>query len=51
MAKCPNEYVDHHEHGEALPMHPCPYKMDVEDDEESLCPCCEKCMHECAQDI
>jgi hypothetical protein len=34
----------------ALPLHPCPYKADVNDDSETLCNCCEKCMGNCADD-
>ena len=32
-------------------LHPCPYKSDVHDDEETLCNCCKECTHECAEDV
>lgn len=31
--------------------HTCPYQEDVNDDYETLCNCCDECMHECSQDI
>ena len=37
--------------GEAQAPHPCPYKSDINDDNETLCNCCEGCAFECAQDI
>lgn len=36
---------------EALNDHVCPYAADVNNDEKSLCNCCEECMHQCAMDI
>lgn len=30
--------------------HPCPYKVELEDD-HTLCQCCYDCKHECAQDV
>ena len=32
-------------------MHPCPYAQDIEDDNESLCNCCNSCTEDCALDI
>lgn len=34
-----------------LEPHSCPFLSDVKDDEETLCTCCARCTHECAQDI
>lgn len=34
-----------------IAMHPCPYRSDVNDDEDTLCNCCEGCTTECAEDI
>lgn len=31
--------------------HTCPYKSDVDNDNETLCTCCAHCEHECAMDI
>jgi hypothetical protein len=31
--------------------HPCPYQSEINDDEETLCDCCEDCAQECAWDI
>ena len=31
--------------------HPCPYAVEIEDDNETMCNCCSKCEHECAMDI
>jgi hypothetical protein len=33
----------------ALPLHRCPYKSDMHDD-ETLCTCCEDCKKECSDD-
>lgn len=35
----------------ALLPHVCPYKLDIHDDDETLCTCCEDCTRECADDI
>ena len=32
-------------------LHVCPYKSEINDNEEDLCNCCEDCQHECAMDI
>lgn len=37
--------------GEANAPHPCPFLEDVGDDSETLCNCCDDCMHQCATDI
>ena len=37
--------------GTAIEDHTCPYAEDIHDDCESLCDCCENCIHECAMDI
>jgi hypothetical protein len=34
----------------ALPMHPCPYEQDVNDNDDP-CDCCHECMDGCAQEI
>ena len=41
------------EKGEAILDHtcPCPYAEEINEDCESLCDCCEDCIHECAMDI
>jgi len=31
--------------------HTCPYQVDVNNDREFTCNCCNKCEHECAMDI
>lgn len=31
--------------------HTCPYSVDINDDSETLCTCCDDCEHECAMDI
>lgn len=31
--------------------HPCPYRSDVNNDDDTLCRCCDACRHECAQDV
>lgn len=31
--------------------HTCPYLSDIEDDDETLCVCCERCENECYDDI
>lgn len=33
------------------PLHPCPYKEDINNDSESLCSCCDWCKQQCAYDI
>lgn len=35
----------------AQPMHPCPYRSDIDGDNETMCNCCEECQHECAMDV
>ena len=35
----------------ATDSHICPYKQDINDDEETLCTCCDECRQECAWDI
>lgn len=32
-------------------LHTCPYSVDVNNDEETLCDCCDECTYQCAQDI
>ena len=39
------------EKNEGKPLHICPYKAEIECDEETLCNCCDDCAHECADDI
>lgn len=31
--------------------HPCPYKSELQGDDETLCNCCDECCQECADDI
>lgn len=31
--------------------HTCPFKVEINDDSETLCSCCESCTHECAMEI
>lgn len=33
------------------PLHTCPFASDVENDNKSLCNCCDDCTSECAMDI
>lgn len=35
----------------ALQEHPCPYKMELENDRETMCVCCKSCRNECARDV
>ena len=32
-------------------LHTCPYRVEINDDNESLCNCCGECEGECAQDV
>ncbi len=36
------------EENEALPAHNCPFKIELHNDSETLCTCCEACKKECA---
>jgi len=50
--KCPCESDwPTRKHGPAQEPHPCPYRADIYDDEETMCTCCEECVCECAMDI
>ena len=31
--------------------HLCPFKEEVNNDEKSLCNCCEECTHDCLMDV
>ena len=31
--------------------HVCPYQSDINDDDETLCDCCDDCTAECAYDV
>ena len=31
--------------------HTCPFAMEIHDDEETKCHCCQECAQECADDI
>lgn len=31
--------------------HTCPYSVEINDDDKTLCTCCDDCCHECAMDI
>jgi hypothetical protein len=39
--------------GKAAPEepHPCPFRQEIHGDDETLCNCCDDCVHECAMDI
>ena len=37
--------------GTAIEDHTCPYASEINDDNESLCDCCEDCIGNCADDI
>lgn len=39
------------EDNDGTPKHTCPYASDVNNDNESLCNCCDACTHQCAMDI
>lgn len=32
-------------------LHPCPYEMEINDNYENVCNCCEECESECSADI
>lgn len=36
---------------DAEPQHTCPYKREINDDNESLCNCCQPCRQDCSDDI
>lgn len=36
---------------DAINEHTCPFKEEINNDCESMCNCCEECMHQCAMDI
>lgn len=36
---------------EALNAHTCPYQSDINNDNETLCRCCDACTQSCAEDI
>jgi hypothetical protein len=31
--------------------HTCPFQAEINDDEETLCNCCDECKQDCADDI
>lgn len=37
--------------GFAPPLHRCPYEVDINDNPDTLCNCCEDCTQECADNI
>lgn len=37
--------------GEPKDWHPCPFSVDVDGDDETLCNCCDECEDNCADDI
>jgi len=39
------------ESAEDLPLHTCPYAVDIHDDYESKCNCCEACQYQCAMSV
>jgi len=36
---------------DAQPDHTCPYRQDINDDNKTLCNCCDSCQQNCADDI
>lgn len=42
---------DHCQINEAQDPHPCPYRVEIDEDEESLCNCCKECREKCADNI
>jgi hypothetical protein len=38
-------------HDEEQEPHVCPYASEINNDDETLCTCCEKCEQQCADDI
>ena len=44
-------YRPEEEQKDAQPLHVCPYKSEIHEDDETLCDCCEDCAQECAYDI
>lgn len=34
-----------------VPLHPCPFEMEVYHNDEDFCECCEKCETKCGEDI
>lgn len=36
---------------EGLPKHPCPYKEDIDGDNETMCNCCDRCIGVCSDEI
>lgn len=36
---------------EARELHNCPYQVDINNDLEFLCNCCEDCQHKCIMEI
>ncbi len=36
---------------ELLPLHPCPYQAEINDNHDFRCTCCTYCIQECADDI
>lgn len=35
----------------ATDYHTCPYRSEINNDDETMCNCCEECQHECGMDI
>ena len=35
----------------ARPPHTCPFSSEINDDNETLCDCCDECEYECAMEI
>ena len=49
--ECPKYDRTGFDHGPAQAPHTCPFRVDINDDTETLCECCPKCEYECAMDI
>ncbi len=46
---CQGSHCSHR--GLPKPLHTCPFKTEMSDDDTTLCNCCEQCTHECAMDV
>ena len=47
LTQCPTHACS----GDRQTPHPCPFKAEIHNDEESLCECCDNCTYQCAMDI
>ena len=50
--ECPNTGTSFPwDHGPATEAHTCPFQVEINDDGEFQCECCERCTLECSNDI